>query len=99
MYKDLLPIGSIVRLVDGEKRVMVTGRIAASDDMISIYDYVGCLYPEGVTGTDEFLFFNRDNIADIFFIGFQDIEEMEFRHGILDNLGELEIVDGKIVSK
>ena len=44
-------------------------------------------------------FFNRDAIEKVFFIGFQDAEEIAFKEQVLDKLGELEIKDGAIVPK
>lgn len=99
MYKDLLPIGSIVQLVGGEKKVMICGRIVTRGGDEKIYDYVSCVYPTGVSGPDDMYFFNRDAIEDIYFIGFQDREEMSYRKNVLNNLGELEIVNGQIVEK
>jgi hypothetical protein len=99
MYKNLLPIGSIVRLIEGERKLMVCGRIVCKDQDETIYDYVGCLYPQGITSSSGMYFFNRDVIEDVYFIGFQDKEEMEYRHGVLDQLGELQVVDGRIVQK
>lgn len=99
MYKDLMPIGSIVRLKGGERRVMICGRVVCKSGEDVIYDYVSCLYPQGMLGSDSLFFFNRDSIEEVYFIGFQDQEEMQFRKGILDNLGELAVVDGQIVKK
>lgn len=99
MYKNLLPVGSIVLLKGGEKRLMICGRVVCMAGRDEIYDYVACRYPEGVGRSDDMTFFNRDAIEDVFFIGFQDKEEMNYRHGLLDTLGELEVVDGKIVQK
>ena len=97
MYKDLLPIGSIVRLTDGEKKVMICGRVVCQGDNNQIYDYAGCVYPQGIVDSNHLFFFNKDAIAEFFFIGFQDREEMDFRHGVLDQLGELKVLDGQIV--
>lgn len=98
MYKDLMPIGSIVRLIGGTHRVMICGRIVCKAGEDKIYDYVGCLYPEGMTSSEKMFFFNRDAIETVFFIGFQDEDEFKFRQA-LNQLGELEAVDGKIVKK
>ena len=46
MYKDLLPIGSVVLLKGGEKRLMICGRVVCREDGEQIYDYAGCYYPE-----------------------------------------------------
>jgi hypothetical protein len=99
MYKNLLPIGSVVMLKGGEKRIMICSRIQAREGESCIYDYSACYYPEGITGPSDMFFFNRDSIELIYFIGFQDKEELDFRHNILDKLGELEVKDGTIVPK
>ena len=97
MYKDLLPVGSIVLLKGGEKRLMICGRVSCQSGSDVIYDYTACYYPEGIMDSDHIFFFNRDDIETIFVIGFQDTEEMAFRHNILDKLGKLKVVDGQIV--
>lgn len=99
MYENLLPLGSVVLLEGGEKRLMITGRIQAKSGDDTIYDYSACYYPEGIVGSDSMFFFNNDAIAAIFYIGFQDTEEFEFRSEVLANLDELEIVDGQIQPK
>lgn len=99
MYKDLLPIGSVILLKGGEKRVMICGRIQAKAGENEIYDYSACYYPQGIIDPKSMFFFNRDAIERIYFIGFQDAEELAFRHEVLEQLGELEIKDGAIVEK
>lgn len=99
MYKNLLPIGSVVLLKGGEKRIMITSRIISKAGTNEIYDYAACYYPEGIVDPKSMIFFNRDAIDTIYFLGFQDAEELEFRTTILDNLGELEVRDGVIVPK
>jgi len=99
MYKNLLPIGSVVLLKGGQKRVMIIGRVQARAGEDKIYDYSACMYPEGMIGGETTCFFDRDAVDTVYFIGFQDPDEMKFRHHVLDQLGELEIKDGKIVPK
>jgi hypothetical protein len=99
MYKDLLPIGSVVLLKGGEKRLMICGRIQAKRGDDNIYDYSACYYPEGIIDSTSMYFFNRDSIDRVFFIGFQDLEEISYREEVLNPLGELEIRDGVIVEK
>lgn len=98
MKRNLLPIGSVVLLKGGEKRLMICGRIQARGSDDSIYDYSACYYPEGITASDELFFFNKDAINRVFFIGFQDKEEEGFST-FLDSLNELEVKDGQIVEK
>lgn len=99
MYKDLLPIGSVVLLKGGNKRVMICGRIQTRAGEEKIYDYCACYFPEGIVDPTNMFFFDRDAIDVIFFIGCQDEEELRFRHEVLDTLGELEVRDGQIVQK
>lgn len=101
MYKDLLPVGSVVQLKGGDKRLMVCGRVVSGGDNNSIYDYVGCYYPEGIVDSSKLFFFAQDAIEDVYFIGFQDREEIEFRRNVLSKLdeGELAIEDGQVVLK
>lgn len=77
--KDLLPIGSIVLLKDGEKRLMISG-IMQSDtgDNEKNYDYMGVLYPEGHIGAGFQYLFNHEDINEIIFYGFEDSERAEF---------------------
>jgi hypothetical protein len=77
--KDLLPIGSIVRLHDGEKRLMIIG-IMQSDASGNgkEYDYLGILYPEGHIGDQFQYLFNQEDIEEVIFRGFEDDERVEF---------------------
>ena len=99
MYHNLLPVGSVVLLEGGEKRVMICGRIQVRGGENRIYDYSACYYPEGILDPSEMFFFNHDQIEAVHFIGFQDKEELEFRKNVLGKLGELEIRNGQIVQK
>lgn len=77
--KDLLPIGSIIRLHDGEKRLMIIG-IMQSDASGNgkEYDYLGILYPEGHIGDQFQYLFNQEDIEEVIFRGFEDDERVEF---------------------
>ena len=75
-----LPIGTVVMLNGGEKRVMITGFCTVTaDDNSTMYDYCGCLYPEGVVSSDKNLLFNHNQIAKIFALGYSDDEEKQFK--------------------
>lgn len=79
-YEKYLPIGTVVKLKDAEKRIMITGFLCVDQkDESKIYDYCGCLSPEGIISADKTLLFNHDQIAQIFHIGFIDQEEKEFK--------------------
>lgn len=76
--KELLPIGSVVRLKDGKKRVMIFG-IKQTDKGTNIeHDYIGVVYPEGNLGENLQFFFEHANIEEVVFKGFEDIERENF---------------------
>ena len=77
--KNYLPIGSIVLLKDGKKRRMICGRKQYVKSENKEYDYMGCLYPEGTLGNGKAVLFNQEDIGNLYFIGFQDIEEFHYR--------------------
>ena len=75
-----LPIGSVVLLEGGQKKVMVTGFCSIStDDKTRIYDYTGCIYPEGYLSSNQICLFDHEQIEEIYFIGYENEEEEEFK--------------------
>lgn len=83
--EELLPIGTIVLLEDGEKRLMITG-IMQSDviEKGQQYDYLGILYPEGHIGDQFQYLFNHEDIKEIVFRGFEDAERVEFLEKLIN---------------
>ncbi len=77
--KQLFPIGTVVLLKGGKKRVMIIGVKQADKDNPDVeYDYAGVLYPEGHIGEEYNALFNQDDIAQVFFRGYEDIERQQF---------------------
>lgn len=75
-----LPIGTVVMLTGGTKRLMITGFCAvAENDEETMWDYSGCIYPEGFLSSNQTCLFNHDQIEKIFYIGLVDEEEEEFK--------------------
>ena len=59
---------------------MIIGYEAITDEEQRMtYDYIGCLYPEGVIAPDKNLLFNHEQIEKIFNIGFSDEEDLIFK--------------------
>ncbi|MCI9162218.1 MAG: DUF4176 domain-containing protein [Lachnospiraceae bacterium] len=83
-----LPIGSVVLLKNGKKRVMVYGRKIKANGEEKIYDYLGCLYPEGALSSNDVILFDHGQIQLVYFIGFQDLEEIVFRNKLREVKGE-----------
>ena len=80
MMERLLPIGSVVLLKDSTKRVMIMGVCQREVESHEIYDYAGCLYPEGYMGANKVYLFNHEQIDQIYSIGYQDEEQKEFKN-------------------
>ena len=82
-FEKYLPLGSIVLLNGGKHRVMVTGFCCmASEDTSKVYDYVGCLYPEGFISVDKNILFDHDQIYKVYYMGLSDNEEKEFKKNL-----------------
>lgn len=77
--KDLLPIGSVVTLKKGTKKLMIIGRFQQNVKTKKIYDYAGCLWPEGYMDKEHSYVFNHEDIDIRYYLGMQDIEEFNFR--------------------
>lgn len=91
MRRNLLPLGSVVLLKGANKRLLICGRIQTKVGECKIYEYSACPYPEGIVDPSKMYFFDHSSIARVYFIGFQDEEELTFRTQRLANLGELEV--------
>lgn len=80
MKEKYLPIGTVVLLKGGRKRAMITGFCSvAQENQEKIYDYSGCVYPEGYLSSNQVCLFDHDQIDKIFFVGFEDEEERTFK--------------------
>lgn len=81
---ELLPIGSVVLLRGGQKRLMIYG-IKQTDLTSGIeYDYVSVVYPEGNLGDEGHFFFNGEDIEKVFFVGLNDAERQQFISKLAD---------------
>lgn len=68
-----LPLGSIVILRGGVKKMMIISRGLAAkiNGTEKFFDYGGVYYPEGLSG-DEIAYFNHDGVIKVVFEGFSD---------------------------
>ena len=73
-----LPIGSVVLLKNGRKKIMIYGRKQMHVETGEEWDYLACLYPE-VNINEEFMYlFNHDQIDKVYYLGYEDEEEKRF---------------------
>lgn len=79
MFKELLPIGTIVLLRGGIRKLMITGiKVAKVDEQDKVFDYIGVLYPEGFMGEQGNFMFNHSEINDVIYKGYTNPERDEF---------------------
>ena len=86
--QDLLPIGSVVVLKEGTKKLMIIGRLQQNVKTKKLYDYAGCPWPEGYMDKEHCYVFNHDDIDLLYYLGMQDVEEFNFRFK-LDEMMEI----------
>lgn len=92
MNNSYLPIGSIVNLKGGTKKIMITGFCCFSDN--KMYDYTGCLYPEGYISLKKMLVFNSDQIEKIHYIGPSNDEEKHFKQELNKLVNQIKNKEG-----
>lgn len=69
--KNILPIGSVVRIKDLEKPVMIFGYLQKCGvEHVKIVDYIGVPYPEGNIGPYAQIGFQRFDITEVLFEGY-----------------------------
>lgn len=79
----LYPIGTVVLLKEGEKAIMIIGyAFIDTSDQNTVYDYCGCLYPEGIIASDEFLLFQHENIEKVLNLGYINDDAEVFLDGL-----------------
>lgn len=79
MFKKLLPIGSIVLLKGGVKKLMVIGlKPVKQEEPDVVYDYIAVMYPEGFLSAEHNFLFNHDDINDVVFTGYKNPEREAF---------------------
>ncbi len=84
MDNKILPLGSVVLLNGGTKKVMIIGYCMKTPEKPNqIYDYCGCVFPEGVLRSDVTCVFNHEQIKEICFSGFQNDESNKFLERVL----------------
>lgn len=82
---DLLPLGSVVTLKEGNKKIMIVGRIQRNVETKEIFDYSAVLWPEGIINSKKLYLFNHSDIQHLYFVGLQDVEEFNFRYELEEN--------------
>lgn len=79
--KEYLPVGSVVLLKGGKRKVMIIG-IAQScpngEGKTVEYDYIGVVYPVGFVDRNSVVGFQQEAINDVAFRGYENPEREDF---------------------
>jgi hypothetical protein len=70
-----LPLGTVVTLNGGDKELMIFGRLQKDSANDTVFDYVGCPYPEGNIAPKATFLFNHADIAWIHYWGYANEAE------------------------
>ncbi|MDR2896650.1 MAG: DUF4176 domain-containing protein [Propionibacteriaceae bacterium] len=70
---EFLPLGSVVVVRGAIRKTLIVARGLAANitGETRVFDYGGCVYPEGLVG-DQLGYFNHEDIARVVFEGFRD---------------------------
>ena len=77
-----LPVGTIIRIEGCEEKIMIAGYKIG--DGTNTYDYSGIIYPVGLIKKNEVMMFNKSEIIDIIFTGYEGEEFLNFKN-IIDS--------------
>lgn len=76
--RELLPIGTVVSLRNGKKRLLIFGIMQVTQEEQREFDYIGVPYPEGNMGQEYQYLFQHEDVEIVYFRGFEDIQRQEF---------------------
>lgn len=87
-----LSVGTVVKLKDAEKRVIIMGILQQVEDSgeTKMFDYIGVPYPEGFMGPDSTVLFQQTDIDLIFAVGYSDIERQDFIAAVAEKMEQKE---------
>lgn len=77
MNEKILPLGSVVRLTNGTKKIMIEGYHMKANDENKIYTYCGVIWPEGHM-ENKFCLFNPYQIEEVYFRGLENEETNKY---------------------
>ena len=86
MENMLLPIGTVVSLKGGNKKLMITSFWVSDEETDERYDYCGVLYPEGMLDSSMHYLFNIEDIVEVHYLGYFNEEEEEFKRVLYEEI-------------
>lgn len=81
---EYLPIGTVVTVGDGNKKLMIIGLLQTKAENNQTYDYSAVLYPEGYISPTETYLFNKNQISRIHYLGYVSQEQKDANEKITE---------------
>lgn len=81
MTEKILPLGSVVTLHNGdgtELLIIARASVVIENKTEIYYDYGAVLIPQGMVTPENVFFFNRENIQEVIFRGYENDNERQF---------------------
>lgn len=81
-----LPLGTVVMLKNGIHKVMIVGYCTVSPEIseTKMFDYMACLYPEGIFSLDKMMVFNHEDIDTTYQLGYSDSNQKDFNKKLIE---------------
>ncbi len=92
MREKFLPIGTVVLLKGGEKKLMITSYLIfgpGEGTSRKVFDYGSCTYPEGVIDSSHAVGFNHSDIEKIVFLGHEDEDQINLNNLLKQSADEI----------
>lgn len=90
MFEHLLPIGSVIRLKDAKRELLIFGILQKHPNYDRQFDYIAVPYPEGFFDPRLQIAFNHIQIEEVVFEGYRSEKHNSFRQ-TLEILGKLDL--------
>ena len=73
MEEKKLSLGSVVLTNKSKKKLMIIGfNIKTQENEPKEYDYISCIYPEGLFDSNKYVAFNHNEIIEIYDYGYTE---------------------------
>ncbi len=106
MLDKLLPLGSVVELADGIYTIIgFVPTMQAEDGTYLMNEYIGCKYLEGYKVDKDLRGFSREEIKNVYFIGYKNreiiqyLEVLDYFLNSIDSYGSIDEAIEKVANK
>ncbi len=83
MEEKYLPIGTVCTIKNSNKKVMIMSYFSIEyNNSAVMYDYKGCVYPEGLLLPSQAVSFNHDDIVSVDFLGYKNNDFEVFNNNL-----------------